>query len=457
MTRRRRRRRKKKNGLVRSLVLLGGAVTVGWVYGTVTSSTSVSQNQAQVYVTPSPIAFSTDFTLGTVVSSDITTTPTLEVLLNPTQVYTPTTDVMTPTQEILLTSTQMTTPTPEASKKLELWVGNPVDKLVAESLDGEFLFRFGVVGDTQYATNSCGGAERSSLPSLLAQTNPNLVIHTGDLMDWGWSGGAYSRFNQCFTNKLNGIPFFPTSGNHDQAQDGILQYRSFLSSLLSNPGLGDNFKLFPPSNTHESGSPSDLQYGTNYAFRYKNTYFISFEQGNEYWRNTPVGWVKNHLQQARSMEGIENIIVYMHMPFYTATMGESKTTKVSNLYEDLFREYDVTMVFSGHLHSYERYAVPDDGHKTKPENGAEQTFIFPNTFIHTIVTGGGGGPLKDCSWGIRHHEQSINFLAKCGIYHFVTIDVHENALIGNAHQVSGNNTTIIDSFKITDYYEEVIP
>jgi hypothetical protein len=307
--------------------------------------------------------------------------------------------------------------------------------LVAQDL-GNKLFSFAVVGDTQYATDSCtsGVQERKLIPSAIETKKPNLILHVGDLVDHGYEGVAYAQFTKCF--KIGDIPVFPTSGNHDQT--GMENYREFLKTELRNDQNSLNnpdFQLFPPSYAPEPGSPSGNNYGTEYAFRYKDTYFLSFEQGNKYWVNTPVTWVNSRLEEARADKLVKYIVVFMHNPIYSTSVPE-KAKKPSSS----FRKYDVTMVFSGHVHNYERYYVPDNDERT---NGATMNYL--TSAITYIVTGGGGGPLNNDMY--KTGEPSDNFHQKfADTYHFVVIDVYENGLKGTAYSADGSS--VIDMFTI---------
>jgi hypothetical protein len=58
-------------------------------------------------------------------------------------------------------------------------------------------------------------------------------------------------------------------------------------------------------------------------------------------------------------------------------------------YEPLFRKYKVTAVFSGHVHIYERFYVPNDGHPTATKKPPAS---YPNDGrgIHYVTVGPSG-------------------------------------------------------------------
>ena len=124
-------------------------------------------------------------------------------------------------------------------------------------------------------------------------------------------------------------------------------------------------------------------------------------------------------------------------------------------YEDLFRRYNVTMVFSGHTHVYEHFWVPDDGHETRVRP-SPTTFPHDGTAIHYLISGGGGGPRPaNCNslWNERDQQPSYNYSqARDCAYFFVQVHVRRERLDVEVIGVEGNandhSTTSLDSFTI---------
>jgi 3',5'-cyclic AMP phosphodiesterase CpdA len=335
---------------------------------------------------------------------------------------------------------------------------------------------FVVFGDNQFATTSCtsGVPERMAIPAVITALAPDLVLHTGDLMDHGWEPGAYLRFARCYQGMLARAPLFPTLGNHDAAAQAHRAYKRYLQRqlLVANPAVMGaaarrGFALYyaddpsPYSNTfrrpsHRDEVPSGVTFKTYYAFRTQNAYFISFEQGTRWWSNTPLPWVERQLKLARADAAIKHVVVFMHHPMYSTTMDERSRSgcvePVRRLYEPLFRRYDVTLVFSGHAHLYDRFYVPDDDRKTRPRRGARpRRYPHDGKGIHYIVTGGGGGPLKHCK--ILKKERSHRYAQRRACVHHVTqVKIRGNQLEVSAVRVRGSaqrhQTKVIDRFVI---------
>lgn len=328
-------------------------------------------------------------------------------------------------------------------------------------------FSFVVFGDNQCAITSptSGVPERQALPLIVRDLRPTFVLHTGDIMDHGWEPTAYAKFREFYQPMLEVAPFFPTLGNHDAAKIGWSNYLAFLKEQLTevNPRVAPGFArecqvffaddptVYPskPGDTEGAANRRDIPSGftkkTYYAFRYRNVYVISLEQGTRWWTNTPRPWLERHLKQAHEDQTIEHVVVIMHHPIYSSIMNENPpdpakpgsgecTGPVRAYYEPLFREYGVQLVFSGHAHLYDRFAVP---------NGDDT--------IHYIVTGGGGGPLY--RGGYRTDTPGAAFTqARLNGYHVVQVEVDGPDLHISCLQIEGDATnprsSLFEEFRI---------
>lgn len=334
-------------------------------------------------------------------------------------------------------------------------------------------FSFVVFGDNQFATTSCtsGVPERMAVPKVVQDLKPSFVLHTGDLMDHGYESGAYAKFASCYSGMLGKHPFFPTMGNHDAGSGGIWKYKTYLEGQLKTKnakvwgsGYKQAFTLYYnddpttystsfSSPNYNQSVPSGVSFKTFYAFRHQNAYFISFEQGTRWWANTPKTWLEKHLKQAHADSGIDHIFVHMHHPLYSTTMSESSSGEciqpVRKQYQGLFRKYDVTAVFSGHAHLYDRFYVPDDGSKTR-QSPPPASYPHDGKGIHYIVTGGGGGGLNSC--GLKK-ELSYDYSQKRAcVFHVTRVQVKGTQLTVSVVQVKGSASSytkqVIDKFTV---------
>ncbi|MBW2453351.1 MAG: metallophosphoesterase [Deltaproteobacteria bacterium] len=339
------------------------------------------------------------------------------------------------------------------------------------------VFSFVVAGDTQFATTSCtsGTAERRAVPNAIAELDPTFVLHTGDLMDHGYEDGAYAHFSSCWESVVTAIPFFPTSGNHDMGGGAIWDYKTYLEEQLSTTnaavwgaGYDTAFTIAyedDPTDystdfnnpSHQDVLPSGVSFKTFFAVRYENVLVLSFESGTRWWTNTPTSWIESHLQAAQADDTIDHAVVIMHHPMYSTTMDEDSSADcvgpVREPYEQLFRDYDATLVFSGHAHVYDRFYVPDDGSPTQGQ--PPPTYPHDGAGVHYIVTGGAGGPLPNgCNpMPAAKQELSLDYsqARDCG-YHVTRVEVEGDALTVSIIGVEGDGdahtTEVWDQFQI---------
>lgn len=329
-------------------------------------------------------------------------------------------------------------------------------------------FSFVVFGDNQCAVESAtsGVPERQAVPLIIRDLKPTFVLHTGDIMDHAWEPTAYAKFREFYQPMLAAAPFFPTLGNHDAARAGSSNYLAFLKEQLTevNPRVAPDFvrecqvffaddpTVYPskPGDTEGTANRQDIPSGftkkTYYAFRYRNLYVISLEQGTRWWTNTPRPWLERHLRQAHEDRTIDHIVVIMHHPVYSSTMPENPpdpakpgagecTGPVRAYHEPLFQQYGVKLVFSGHAHLYDRFAVP---------NGEGAT--------NYIVTGGGGGPLY--RGGYRTDGPGAAFSqAQFKGYHVVRVQVDGPELRASCLRIEGDaanpKSTVVEEFRLS--------
>jgi len=338
-------------------------------------------------------------------------------------------------------------------------------------------FSFAVFGDNQFSTTSCtsGIPERMAIPEAIREVAPTFVLHTGDLMDHGYEEGAYDHFVSCYEDLFAETPFFPTAGNHDMGNGAIWAYKSYLEEQLfvNDPAAwgGDFAADFTityeddpntystdfSDKTHLDIVPSGVSWETFYAMRYENAVVISFEQGTRWWSNTPKTWLEDHLAAARADPDIDHVFVIMHHPMYSTKMLETSDSEcvgpVRGYYEQIFRDFDVDLVFAGHTHIYDRFYVPDDGTPTR-QSPPPTHYDRDAEAVHYLVTGGGGGPQPSCdpmADPLQEYSYDYSQARGCG-YHFVQVEVEGPALtvriIGVEGDSDAHTSTVWDEFRI---------
>jgi predicted phosphodiesterase len=203
-------------------------------------------------------------------------------------------------------------------------------------------FSFVVVGDTQGPNSKFPKV----LPSILAEEGPLFVFNLGDLVNYA----TEQEYEDTFFRHVRGLtlPFLTCASNHDH----------FKSKNAANYS-----RLF--------GAPH------YYSFSVGNACFIVLDNGQDWSLNeSQFGWLEEVLKKARAFPWR---FVMMHRPLRdprpkrTPHDMSGNPENVERL-NRLFDGYGVTMVFTGHIHSF-------------------YTGKWGNTPY--IITGGGGGGLYD--------------------------------------------------------------
>ena len=343
-------------------------------------------------------------------------------------------------------------------------------------------FSFVVLGDTQFHLNDChaGPSELNALPDAVLRLKPKFMLHVGDLMHEARDPGTYHIFNACLARMLDRVPMFPAVGNHDMDYDlGVVNFREYLQHQLfvRNAALvGDSYAgEFPityrddPATYSENKEeprefdlvPSGFSHKLFYAFRHRNAYFVIFEVGTRWEVCTPLAWVERHLRMARADTSIDHLFVVIHKPLYNTYMeevgGGDNLVSVRWPYEALFREYDVTTVFSGHAHMYERFYVPDDGSPTRSKNRPRQCYTQDGQGVHHVTVGPCGSaymPGDYCqNFPEPREEPSLAFMQGRGCGHNLArvtvrgkdLDVE---IVGYEGKPNAVRTRVWDSFTV---------
>ncbi|MFH1771331.1 MAG: metallophosphoesterase [Candidatus Omnitrophota bacterium] len=223
----------------------------------------------------------------------------------------------------------------------------------------------------------------------IGKVKPAVVFHTGDLVEYGDRPVEWKIFNAISFRFRKGSQFFPCLGNHD---------------------IGDNAKLF----RENFNLPNNERW---YAVERQGVYFIIIDTNSDLASGSgQLKWLEAKLKELSIKDRLK--IVIMHSPpFSSGISSYLKNEPVNNLVT-LFERYNVSAVFCGHRHFYERLI----------KNG-----------ITYIVTGGGGAPLHDIK---ERHPFSKQFKLA---YHFCKLTVSSSSIYV---EVLNQNLGIIDKFHI---------
>lgn len=343
---------------------------------------------------------------------------------------------------------------------------------------GENL-RFVVFGDCAAGT---AGQKKVAYQTSLAK--PDFVFITGDIVyDRGRESEYLSRFfpiyNASTADPAKGAPllrstlFYAAPGNHDTAYrdlskwpDGMAyfaEWRLPLNGPDVKPGVnaanatGDEQAV--KALTEASGSAFPRM--ANYSFRQGDTYWLVLDS-NPYvdWTAKELhDWVDKELAGAKDAKW--RFVAFHHPPFHSSE--EHADDQQMRVLCDLFEKYKVDVVWSGHVHNYQRsYPLhftakkADDGTLRDAKNRVAGDWKLDKAFDGTkntkpdgviyIVTGAGGANLYDADKQNKP-EAWLPFTAKYVAVHGLTLaDVKGNKL--SVRQI-GEDGSEQDHFTIT--------
>ena len=233
-------------------------------------------------------------------------------------------------------------------------------------------FSFVVIGDTQ----GPGSRFPRVLPHILEEEGLLFVFNLGDLVNYATDEEYESTFFRHVRGPSQKLPFLTAASNHDH-------FRS--------RGAANYSRLF--------GSPH------YYSFRVGRAAFIVLDNGQD-WSLTEAQfeWLKDELEKAR---GYALRFVMMHRPLRDPRPNRAhdmngRPENVERL-STLFDAYSVTMIFTGHIHSF-------------------YTGKWGNTPY--IITGGGGGALYDRGTPASfHHYVRVDVTRDKAVYKVMKVNI----------------------------------
>jgi hypothetical protein len=283
-------------------------------------------------------------------------------------------------------------------------------------------FRCVLIGDSGEGT-----AAQLRVSRQMDLQKPDFVLHMGD---FAYGRGLISnalRHHFPYDNGSKGssgsgvpfmqkIPFYLTFGNHDvsfEARDldktpGALAAFYYFALPLNGPTVRDVFEVKGGQEKIDAfkeavgeKSPKML----NYSFDWGNAHFVVLD-GNRYTHpldTSRLEWLRSDLQKSKAQW---KFVAVHQAPFCTKDRYKHQGFR---LLAKTFEEAGVDMVFSGHMHNYQRakplHFTPDSMKHRSPVGEVKGKFRIDRVFdgkkatrpkgVIYIVTGAGGALLYD--------------------------------------------------------------
>ena len=194
-------------------------------------------------------------------------------------------------------------------------------------------FKVAIWSDSHYAS------PWSKMAAYIVDTiQPNFVFNAGDISN---SGNYRYDLGTVFLPYICGtigsqVPFYTTFGNHDVdarwgGGDLIRQYHDLPNEVNSDPNA----------------------FNGSYLMMYSNVAFISIDWNKMEEDLQPGGWFETVLQ-SEQVQNARFRFVFIHCAPYYERWQKAEQAAVKDNLPNMAEKYKVDVVFSGHMHAYER-------------------------------------------------------------------------------------------------------
>jgi len=243
---------------------------------------------------------------------------------------------------------------------------NPLNFTTLPKVGNDKPISFGVIGDLGQTVDSV-----STINHISNDKSIQMILHAGDLSYADCNQTLWDSYGQMIEIVSKRIPWMVCAGNHEIEFNGTNFYglytafeKRYMMPSIKPAEFGD---IIIPIETNPT---NNLPYCTPSVFQSEYNYgnsFYSFEIGSAHiiflnpYSNTSYTsrqyvWLKNNLN---SLDRTVTpwVIIVMHCPWYSSNKNhynDKQTIIMRDTMEDLFYKYSVNIVFSGHVHAYER-------------------------------------------------------------------------------------------------------
>ena len=267
-------------------------------------------------------------------------------------------------------------------------------------------FRFVVYGDARFHdpkdTEAANAGVRQALVKAIAETNPAFISFGGDIVYKGDDKNDWNVWDtETSVRREKKIPVYPALGNHDLRGN-------------EKTALGNYFQRFP-----------ELKGSRYYAVRAGNILMLVLDSAQDETSGAQGKWLMDKLD---SLPGeVRFVLLVLHHPPYTSSTekmfggghaAREQEVKLAKMLET--RQMNMRariVVFSGHVHNYERH-----------EHGGVTYF----------VTGGAGAHPY-----LFERKKDDLFQGKGVNYHYLMVDAGPDSLKITMHRIDLTSGTAV--------------
>jgi Calcineurin-like phosphoesterase/Purple acid Phosphatase, N-terminal domain len=286
--------------------------------------------------------------------------------------------------------------------------GSGTFQTAPDSKNSDVNFTWAITSDTQQPKITEGHFGR--IGKAIQNKNISFLAITGDLVDEGDNRAHWNNFFTQGASFMNTIPLVPVMGNHD----------------WKGKNESDFYRYFP--NNRNNSINNYFFYSFNFSMVHFTICHFTYAYNSEL-NDDQINWIKQDLKNAQDKSFR---VIMFHCPIIGAGFyGEDSNLKTKLV--PILHEYNVSAVFNGHEHHYERGYIKDTNNQWS--NG--------NQMLYMVLGAGGGAfdpglrPLEGaqvmttapCYVEVQSSKNLLHFKAlspEGAVYDDVTLDTEGN-------------------------------
>eukprot|EP00475_Leptophrys_vorax_P014433 TRINITY_DN20779_c0_g2_i1.p1 TRINITY_DN20779_c0_g2~~TRINITY_DN20779_c0_g2_i1.p1 ORF type:complete len:627 (+),score=140.30 TRINITY_DN20779_c0_g2_i1:486-2366(+) len=254
-----------------------------------------------------------------------------------------------------------------------------------------------------------------------------IVFNSGDL---SYAVGRAYRWDMWMNEILPvaaNAPYMVSLGNHEfnfYQQDFRPDWGSYWNDSDGECGLPTRMRFLMPWNTSQdliADAEEVLTSNWWYSFNYGSIHFTVISMENNFTKDSPqYNWIVDDLSKVNRSE-FPWVVVTGHRPLYTsapnATDDALEAEHLKYELEDVFMNYKVDLVLTGHYHQYERTCPVYNG----------TCYGSGEAPVHVIV--GTAGIEKENDWGASWFTPPEWSLKRLAIFGYAQVEAHNSSAL----------------------------